>query len=104
MTALARASSNFKRQTDPLVREGAPCQETRNCLIVIKIWSWAPDGCLTPRQTGRLTVGRNTIMTLTIITCSKIISGILIVAQLFKELSTFSRTPRFTRIRHRTLC
>jgi hypothetical protein len=24
----------------------------------IKIWSWAPDGRLTPRQTGRLTVGR----------------------------------------------
>jgi hypothetical protein len=24
-----------------------------------KIWSWAPDGCPTSRQTGRLTVGRN---------------------------------------------
>jgi hypothetical protein len=23
-----------------------------------KIWSWAPDGSVTPRQTGRLTVGR----------------------------------------------
>jgi hypothetical protein len=23
-----------------------------------KIWSWAPDGSLTPRQTGRLTVSR----------------------------------------------
>jgi hypothetical protein len=26
---------------------------------VINIWSWAPDGCFIPRQTGRLTVGRN---------------------------------------------
>jgi hypothetical protein len=26
---------------------------------VIKIWSQAPDGCFIPRQTGRLTVGRN---------------------------------------------
>jgi hypothetical protein len=40
MTALARTRSNCKRQT-------------RNCLTVIKIWPWAPDGC-------RQTVGRNT--------------------------------------------
>jgi hypothetical protein len=33
--ALARASSIYKRQTHPLVREGAP---------VINIWSWGPDG------------------------------------------------------------
>jgi hypothetical protein len=51
--------SNCKRQNRPLVREGAPPQQTRNCLTVTKIWSWAPYGCLTPRQTGRLTVGRN---------------------------------------------
>jgi hypothetical protein len=31
MTALARTSSNCKRQTHPLVREGAPNQQTRNC-------------------------------------------------------------------------
>jgi hypothetical protein len=59
MTALARASSNCKRQTRPLVRESAPHQQNRNCLTVIKIWSQAPDGCFIPRQTGRLTVGRN---------------------------------------------
>jgi hypothetical protein len=35
-TALARASSNFKRQTRPHVREGAPHEQTRNCLTVIK--------------------------------------------------------------------
>jgi hypothetical protein len=34
MTALARASSNC-----PLVREGAPNQQTRNCQTIIKIWS-----------------------------------------------------------------
>jgi hypothetical protein len=31
-------------------------------------WSWVPDGCLTPRQTGRLTVGRNITLTLTLVT------------------------------------
>jgi hypothetical protein len=39
MTALAKASSNCKRQIRPLVRENAPHQQIRNCLRVIKIWS-----------------------------------------------------------------
>jgi hypothetical protein len=39
MTALARTSSNCKRQTRSLVRESAPHQQTSNCLRVIKIWS-----------------------------------------------------------------
>jgi hypothetical protein len=30
-----------------------------------KIWSWAPDGFPTPRQTGRLTVGRKLTSTST---------------------------------------
>jgi hypothetical protein len=59
MTALARTSSNCKRETRPLVRESAPHQQTHNCLAIIKIWLWAPDGCFIPRETGRLTVGRN---------------------------------------------
>jgi hypothetical protein len=63
MTPLARTNSNCKRQICPLVREGAPHQPTRNCLIVITIWSRAPDGGLTPRQTGRLTVGRDRTLT-----------------------------------------
>jgi hypothetical protein len=29
-----------------------------------KKWSSTPDGCLTPRQTGRLTVGHNITLTL----------------------------------------
>jgi hypothetical protein len=34
-----------KRQTRPLVREGAPQKQDRNCQIVIdNIWSWVPDG------------------------------------------------------------
>jgi hypothetical protein len=45
-----KGSSSFKRQTQPLVREGSAHQQTHNCLTGIKIWSWAPDGCLTPRQ------------------------------------------------------
>jgi hypothetical protein len=33
-------------------------------LTVIKIWSKAPSGCLTPKQTGRVTVSRNITLTL----------------------------------------
>jgi hypothetical protein len=66
MTAIARTSNSCK-QTRPLVREGAPHQETRNCLTVIIIWSWAPGRCLTPEQTGRLTVGSNVTLTLTFV-------------------------------------
>jgi hypothetical protein len=40
-------------------RDGAPHQQTRNCLIVVKMWSWAPDGYVAPSQTGRSTVCRN---------------------------------------------
>jgi hypothetical protein len=36
-TALARASSIYKRQTRPLVREGAPQKQDRNCQAVISI-------------------------------------------------------------------
>jgi hypothetical protein len=44
MTALARASSTYERQTSPLVREGAPRKQERNCQTEINILSWAPDG------------------------------------------------------------
>jgi hypothetical protein len=43
MTARARTSSNCKRQIHRLVREGAPRQQTRNCVAVTKVWSWAPN-------------------------------------------------------------
>jgi hypothetical protein len=65
MTALARTSSNCKRQTHYLVREVALRQQTRNSLAVTKIWSGASDGSLTPRQTYRLTAGCNIILTKT---------------------------------------
>jgi hypothetical protein len=64
MTTLARTSTKCKRQTRPLIREGATHQQTRNSLTIIKIWSCAPDECLTPRHTGRLTFGRNITWTL----------------------------------------
>jgi hypothetical protein len=32
------------------------------------MWSWAPDGYFIPRQTGRLTVGHNVILTSTLTT------------------------------------
>jgi hypothetical protein len=57
VTALAGPRSNCasKLQIYPLVREGTPHQETRNCQYRKKrIWSWVPDGSSTPRQTGRL--------------------------------------------------
>jgi hypothetical protein len=38
-TALTRASSIYKGQTRPLVREGAPQEQTRNCQTIIKIWT-----------------------------------------------------------------
>jgi hypothetical protein len=41
-TRLAGASSIYKRQTRPLVREGATQKQDRNCQI-INIWSWATD-------------------------------------------------------------
>jgi hypothetical protein len=42
--ALTKASIIYKRQTRPLVREGAPQEQYLNCQRVINIWSWAPDG------------------------------------------------------------
>jgi hypothetical protein len=43
-TVRAEASSIYKRQTRPLVREGAPQKQDRNYQTVINIWLWAPDG------------------------------------------------------------
>jgi hypothetical protein len=43
-TVLARTSSIYKRQTQPLIREGAPQKQDRNCQTVINIWSSNPDG------------------------------------------------------------
>jgi hypothetical protein len=67
-TALAMTSSNSKLQTRPLIGEGATKYQTRNCPKKIsrtkKNWSRDPHGCLTPRRTGRLTVGLNITLTL----------------------------------------
>jgi hypothetical protein len=62
-TVLARPSKKWKPQTRPLVRKGGTHHETRNCLKATEARRreigrgrrWG----LTPRQTGRLTVGRN---------------------------------------------
>jgi hypothetical protein len=89
MIALARASSSCKRQTCPLIRERAPHQQTRNRLTVIKIWSWAPDGCLTPRQTGRLIVGRN--ITLTQLSQLRVIT-VVRIEKLIAEIGTFQKS------------
>jgi hypothetical protein len=43
----SRASSIYKRQTRPLVREGAPQKQDRNCQIVIY---WGSTPRLTDRQ------------------------------------------------------
>jgi hypothetical protein len=60
MTAGESSSNCF------LVRRGVPHHQTRNRLKVIKIWSLAPDDCLSPRQTGRLTVSRKITSGLTL--------------------------------------
>jgi hypothetical protein len=55
-TALARASSIYKRQTRPHVRGDAPQKQDRKCQTVKNIWSWAPDGGLDTKTywlTGR---------------------------------------------------
>jgi hypothetical protein len=98
MNSLAKTSSNFKGQTRPLVREGAPHQQTRDCLTVIKIRSWARDGCLTPRRTGRLTVGHNITLTLTsIISCPKHgVGKSLVVAPLHNYQFSKRNFPRTT--------
>jgi hypothetical protein len=41
-TALARASSIYKGQTRPLVREGAQKKKDRNCQTVINMWASTP--------------------------------------------------------------
>jgi hypothetical protein len=38
---------------------GAPHRRARDCLTVMKVWSWAPDGCFVQGRAGRLTVCRN---------------------------------------------
>jgi hypothetical protein len=53
-TALARTSSIHKRQIRPLVREGAPQKQDRNCQMAIDIWSWT---CLVLRLFKRLKFG-----------------------------------------------
>lgn len=63
VTALVRHSSSCKLQPQPLVRESALHQQTHDALTVIILWSWAPDGCLTPIQTDELTVGCNITLT-----------------------------------------
>jgi hypothetical protein len=55
-----------KRQTRPLVREGAPKRQGRDCQTVINIWSWAPEGSLNQDWlTDWLTASRNVTLTLT---------------------------------------
>jgi hypothetical protein len=65
-TALARRSRNCKLQTHPLVSEDASHQPSSNGLTEEKIGHGPKTGDLTPGQTGRLTVGRNTTFTLTL--------------------------------------
>jgi hypothetical protein len=53
-------------------RKFAPyIQKPLPCLTVIKIWSQAPAGCLTPIQIGRLTVGRNITHSLSLFNSGK---------------------------------
>jgi hypothetical protein len=78
----AQKQLKSKLQTRPLVREGDTKQQTRRCLKEIsrrkKNWSNVPDGRLTPRQTGRLTVDRKLTSTSTSVVVERrvILSGL----------------------------
>jgi hypothetical protein len=50
-----------------------------------KIWSWAPDGSPTPRQTGRLTVGRK----LTSISKTRYVSNVKLPLMKFSQTSYY---------------
>jgi hypothetical protein len=58
-TVLGRASCLYKRQTRPLVWEGAPQKQYRNCQTIINIWSWAT-------KTYRMTISCNVTFSLTL--------------------------------------
>jgi hypothetical protein len=63
-TALGRPSSIYKRQTRPLVREGAPQKRDRNCQRVIaKYLVMSSRWGSTPRLFDWLTVSRNVTLT-----------------------------------------
>jgi hypothetical protein len=66
MTALEKASSSCKQQTRPPVKKSDPHEQIRNSVTVTKNPVLVPRCGLTPRQTGRLTVG-NIMLTLTLI-------------------------------------
>jgi hypothetical protein len=55
-TALARTSSNCKWQTRPLIREGAPRQQTLSCLTDTNL-VLGPRWVLDTKTDWRLTVG-----------------------------------------------
>jgi hypothetical protein len=61
------AQQNLKT-TDPISRQKCtPHHQICNCIKIIKeekSWLRVPDGCPTPRQTGRLTESRNMTFTL----------------------------------------
>jgi hypothetical protein len=64
-TALTRVSIIYKRQTRPLVREGASQKQDRNCQTVINIGSWVSDGARHQDMLADwLTVSRNATLTL----------------------------------------
>jgi hypothetical protein len=52
-----------KWQARPVVTEGAPHRQNHNCRTVTEISSWALQGAVAPRLTGRLTVDSNVILT-----------------------------------------
>jgi hypothetical protein len=57
MTEL-KDGTNCKMQTLLLIIEGIPLEQIRNSQTVMKCWSLAQDGVLTPGHTGRLKVSR----------------------------------------------
>jgi hypothetical protein len=81
------ASSNCKRQTCPLVREGIPYQQTRKCLTN-KNLVLGPRRGLDTRRTGRLTVDRNITLILTWVMTESVVKSDKLVAEAGASLGT----------------
>jgi hypothetical protein len=95
MTELARTSSSCKRQTRPLVREGASHEQTRSCLTVKRNLVLSPTCGLTRRQTGRLTVG----LTLTLTWVVESVESCSSKKKLIAEVGDSSETQRKGNVR-----
>jgi hypothetical protein len=75
-----------KRQTHPLVREGALIGQDRNCQRVNKHLVMSPRWGSTPRHTDRPTVSRNVTLTLISTSFARTVTVVRVAAVLTRGL------------------